>query len=62
MAVGANTPSSMASASQNFDLIFNLKKKIMLKIKEHRRVWVKLCLVHFLCQNKIDLHTSDATR
>ena len=46
MAVGANTPSSMASASQNFDLIFDLKKKIiMLKIKEHRRVRVKLCLV-----------------
>ena len=46
MAVGANTPSSMASASQNFDLIFNLKTNLMLKIKEQWRVRVKLCLVH----------------
>ena len=45
MAVGANTPSSMASASQNFDLIFNLKTNLTLKIKEHQLVWVKLCLV-----------------
>ena len=35
MAVGANPPSSMVLASQNFDLIFNLKKSdSILKIKD----------------------------
>ena len=68
MALGANTPSSMASASQNFDLIFNLKKKNNVKNQRTSAGTGKIMLCrftglkivcagpNFLCQNKIDLH------